>query len=337
MHEAICYEKLDNSLIKCELCAHGCVIENGRLGFCKVRKNIDGKLYSLNYQKLIAKSIDPIEKKPLYHFLPGTESFSIALPGCNFRCKFCQNWHISQVDDIEKLGRFCSDETPYNIVDQALRLNCKSISFTYTEPTVFFEYAYRTAKIAKQKGLYTVFVTNGFMSPKAVELISPYLDACNVDLKSFSDDFYRENCSAKLEPVLDCIKRLNREEVWVEITTLFIPGKNDSEREIEQIAKFISELDINIPWHISRFFPNYKFSDLEITSDSTIKTALRIASDYGLKYVYPGNVGQAFNTDTICHKCGNKLIERNIGYAVRGINMICGKCPSCSEPVSGVW
>jgi len=336
MKEAMLYEKLDNFAVHCYLCAHQCVIQNKHLGYCRVRKNIDGKLFSLNYGKLIAENVDPVEKKPLYHFFPGTKSYSVASVGCNFRCGFCQNWQISQVSETDQFGNWRKDVTSYQIVEQAVRSGAKSIAFTYTEPTIFFEYAYETAKIAKEQGLYTIFVTNGYMSTKALDLINPFLDACNVDLKSFSEVFYRKICSAHLKPVLDNIKRLIENDIWVEITTLLIPGKNDSEDEIEQIVKFISSIDKDIPWHVSRFFPNYEFSDFNITPEPVIKNALDIASRYGLRYVYPGNI-RSDRIDTFCYNCGKKIIKRSDGYMVGKIDLKDGKCPKCLKEIKGVW
>ncbi|MBN3039615.1 MAG: AmmeMemoRadiSam system radical SAM enzyme, partial [Candidatus Omnitrophica bacterium] len=249
--EAMFYKVLEKQKVHCYLCRHNCRISEDQYGICRVRVNKKGVLYSLVYAKAIAAHIDPIEKKPLYHFLPGSFSFSIATKGCNFQCGFCQNWQISQVskDHPEIEGQ---EFLPEDVVKAARQNQCKSISYTYTEPTIFFEYAYDTCRLAKEEGFYNIFVTNGYMSPQAIKTISPYLDAANIDLKSFSKTFYLKNCKAKLEPVLENIKYMKELGIWIEITTLIIPGENDSPQELESIAEFIAAIDKNIPWHISR-------------------------------------------------------------------------------------
>lgn len=237
MKEAMLYKKVDGK-VKCSLCAHRCTIAEGKRGVCMVRENRKGKLYSLVYGKAIAAHVDPIEKKPLFHFLPGSLSFSIATIGCNFRCEHCQNWDISQKskNGDEIIG---TEINPEQIVQNALNNNCTSISYTYTEPTIFFEYAYDTGKLADEKGLKNNFVTNGFMTEEAIKKISPYLDAANVDLKSFSDSFYKKICGARLEPVLQSLKNMKKKGIWIEVTTLLIPTLNDSDDELRQIAEFI--------------------------------------------------------------------------------------------------
>jgi len=288
MKEAYLYKKLTGKKTQCQNCAHYCVIEDGKKGICGVRENKGGKLYSLVYGRACAVNIDPIEKKPLYHFLPGTYSLSIATVGCNFACKNCQNWQISQAKTIagEKI-------TPKKIVEIALKNKLPSISYTYTEPAVFSEYALDTMKLAKKAGLKNIWVSNGFWSKELFDLISPYLDAANIDLKSFSDEFYKKYCGARLQPVLDTLKRLKKNKIWLEITTLVIPTLNDSEENFKKITNFIKkELGPEIPWHISRFFGavSWKLQHLPDTPIETLKKAEQIAKKAGLKYVHLGNV-----------------------------------------------
>jgi pyruvate formate lyase activating enzyme len=332
--EAILYESLDNKRVHCYLCSHECRIADSKFGICSVRQNIQGKLYTLVYAQAIAANVDPIEKKPLYHFLPGSTSFSIATVGCNFRCGFCQNWQISQVSGKNGATLPGSPLMPEQVVEQTKRHNCLSISYTYTEPTIFFEYAYDTAKLAKRAGLYNVFVTNGFMTKQALDTISPYLDAANVDLKSFSEDYYKKNCKARLQPVLDSIAYMRELSIWVEVTTLVIPGENDSEVELNQIAEFLAGLDKDIPWHISRFHPDYKFYDHETTPVETLRKAREIGKQHGLHYIYLGNVSEG--SDTYCYHCNQLLVKRPY-FGVEEINLRNGRCVSCGTHVEGVW
>lgn len=331
MKEATLYKKEDEKKVHCFLCSHYCRIGCGKFGFCKVRQNIDGTLFTHSYGNIIALQVDPIEKKPLYHFYPGTSSFSIATKGCNFTCGFCQNWQISQI--TYKRGR--SEEiSAEEIVNKAIKLGCKSISCTYTEPTIYFEYAYDVCNIAKSKGLSTVFVTNGYMTKEALQTIRPYLDACNIDLKSFDENFYRKNCSAMLEPVLQTIKDAFKMDLWIEITTLVIPGENDSENELKRIAQFIAELSPDIPWHVSRFFPQYKFGQREPTKAETIDQVKTIGKNAGLRYVYSGNVAEESNT--VCYRCKKVLVQRD-GYRIKKIAITGNKCSNCGVPISGRW
>ena len=334
MKEAILYEKVEKDRVHCFLCAHGCRIAQEAYGFCGVRKNIEGKLYTQSYGKLIAGNADPVEKKPLYHFLPATETYSIAAMGCNFRCGFCQNWQISQISKNEASNLPLSTVSPETIVNNALQERCRSISFTYTEPTIFLEYALEIAMIAKSSGLSTIFVTNGFMTDEALATIRPYLDACNVDLKAFSDEFYHNHCQGRLEPVLQSIRNIKKRGVWIEITTLLIPGENDSEEEIEAIASFIASVDINIPWHVSRFIPHYEFSDRAATPAKKVFQAVDIGYRAGLRYVYPGNVDD--QNDTKCHNCKELLISRK-GFSVKKKVFCSNACPKCGTTVPGVF
>lgn len=293
MKEALLYEKLDSNKVQCGLCNHRCVINEGKQGICGVRENKNGKLYSLVYGKAIAENIDPIEKKPLYRFLPGTESLSIATIGCNFKCLHCQNADISQISkqqtvNSEQLGK---NLPPEEVIKHALDNNCPSISYTYTEPTVFLEYALDCMKLAREKGLKNVWVSNGYMTKETLSLVVPYLDAINVDLKAFTEEFYQEVCGARLKPVLENLKDIKKKGIHLEITTLIIPGKNDSEKELEDIANFIKdELGNDTPWHVSRFFPYHKMNELPSTPVEKISQAVEIGKSVGLKYVYAGNV-----------------------------------------------
>ena len=328
------YKKMDNNSVHCCLCAHQCKIAPSKFGICGVRQNMDGLLYTLVYGEAIASHIDPIEKKPLYHFLPGSGAYSIATIGCNFKCGFCQNWQISQVSKRDSADLAEVELLPEQIVRQAKKNNCSSISYTYTEPTIFFEYAYDTAKLAKEAGLYNNFVTNGYMSKEALDTIRPYLDAANVDLKSFSEDYYKKNCKAHLQPVLDSIIYMKKLNIWVEVTTLIIPDENDSDEELSAIAEFIAQLDKEIPWHISRFHPNYQFTDYPATPVDTLRKARQIGKSYGLRYIYLGNVLEG--SDTHCYSCNELLVKREYFY-VGGFNIKEGKCPSCGTEIHGIW
>jgi pyruvate formate lyase activating enzyme len=309
IREALLYEKQDNKIVRCNLCAHRCRINPDKIGICGVRENRDGVLYSLVYGTLVAENIDPIEKKPFFHVLPGSLSYSIATPGCNFACAFCQNHEISQMPRATRM--IAGDEvSPEDIVRQAKKSGCKTIAYTYTEPTIYFELAYDTAKIAHDFDIKNVFVTNGFMTPEMIEMIAPYLSAANVDLKSFREEFYKKQCGAKLAPVLDSLKKMKSLGIWVEITTLLIPTLNDSEEELKDIAEFIASLGREIPWHISRFHPQFKKRDLPPTPLSSLHRATQIGKQAGLKYVYCGNVPGDKGENTYCFNCHHLLIER---------------------------
>ena len=332
--EAMLWEKAEKDKVHCLLCAHSCKIEDDSYGFCGMRQNRGGTLYTYAYGSVIANHVDPIEKKPLYHFLPGTSAYSIATIGCNFRCSFCQNWTISQLsarsEDMEGY-----EMKPEEIAREAERNGCRSISYTYTEPTVFFEYAYDTAKIAKKRGIANTFVTNGYMTKQAIEEIKPYLGAANIDLKFFSDRSYSKICGGKLQPVLDSIKNMKDAGIWVEVTTLIVPGENDSEKELRGIAKFLYETGKDIPWHISRFHPDYKYTSSYATPIETITRAREIGKEEGLKYVYVGNV--ATRGETVCPGCGKVMIERS-GFTAEILeDFDQGKCTSCGTLIEGVW
>jgi pyruvate formate lyase activating enzyme len=336
LKEAMFYEKLDDKLVNCNLCSHRCRrIADSKRGICGVRENRDGKLYSLVYGKAVAMSIDPIEKKPLFNFLPGSRSYSIATVGCNFRCDNCQNYDISQLPK-ERNIIVGQDVSPEEIVSAAKRSNCASIAYTYSEPTIFFEYAYDIAKLARKEGLKNVFVTNGYITPEALREISPYLDAANIDLKSFSDEFYRKSCGARLQPVLDSIRLYKSLGVWIELTTLIIPTLNDSEEELRKIAHFIKEVGEDTPWHITQFHPMYKLPDLPRTPVSTLRKARQIGLEAGLRYVYEGNVPGETGENTYCPNCGKPLIRR-FGYSIQENKIKNSVCTYCGTKIDGLY
>jgi len=335
MKEAMLYRALPGKKVDCFLCNHHCQVAPSKFGICGVRQNRDGKLYTLAYGEVIAAHVDPIEKKPLYHFLPGTTSFSIATIGCNFRCPFCQNWQISQVSKRKEKSLSGYKLSPQEIVSRAKSQRCQSISYTYTEPTIFFEYAYDTARLAKEEGLANIFVTNGYMTSEALETINPYLDACNVDLKSFREEFYKDVCQGHLQPVLDSIRLMRKLNIWVEVTTLVIPDENDGEEELSRIARFIVEVDPDIPWHISRFHPDYKFTESQATPLDTLRKAFSVGKREGLRYIYIGNVlGES--EDTLCPYCGEVFLRRQ-GFYVGSQKVKDSLCPNCGKHIAGVF
>jgi pyruvate formate lyase activating enzyme len=329
------YDKMPGGGVKCGLCRFRCAIADGRRGICGVRENREGTLYSLVYGKAVAENIDPIEKKPLFHFHPGSRTFSVATVGCNFRCRHCQNYSISQSAwEGGRIGGY--DLPPEEIVGRAVAAGCASISYTYTEPTIFFEYAYDTARLARQAGLKNVFVTNGYITPEALALISPFLDAANIDLKGFSDKFYREVVHAKLGEVLETIVDYKRLGIWIEITTLIIPDYNDSDAELKELARFIAEkVGVDTPWHVSQFYPTYLLTDQHRTPVATLRRARQIGLDAGLRFVYEGNVPGEGGENSYCPGCGELLISRR-GFFIRENRVRAGECPSCLTPVAGV-
>ncbi len=328
-------EPREDKKVQCGLCCHRCLILPGRRGICAVRENREGVLYSLVYDKVIAQNIDPIEKKPLFHFLPGSRSFSIATPGCNFRCLHCQNADISQLPRDREGMVLGEDVSPASLVEAALRNRCSSISYTYTEPTIYFELAYDTARLAVTAGLKNVFVTNGYITPEALKVISPYLHAANIDLKGFREEFYRSICGAKLQPVIDSIRLYRKYGIWIEITTLVIPGHNDSDRELADIARFIKSVGEDIPWHVSRFHPTYRLLDKPKTPLETLQRARNIGIQEGLRYVYEGNI-PGEGEDTLCWNCNRPLIKR-LGFSVQTNTLADGKCNHCGAKIDGVW
>ncbi len=333
MKEAVLYEKIKTGEVKCSVCAHRCVIFPGTSGICRVRENRGGELYSTNYKKAAACNVDPIEKKPFFHFLPGSSAFSFGARGCNFSCSFCQNHTISKENTDSKYDATLS---PDEIVLNSRKAGCESIAYTYTEPAVFMEYALDTAKKAKAENIKNLFVTNGYMTPEALELVGPFLDAADIDLKSFSDKFYRSFCGARLGPVLDNIKAMKKMGVWVEVTTLIIPGENDSPGELKDIANFIAGLGADIPWHVSRFYPAYKMAGASPTPAGTLKLAFKAGKEAGLRYVYAGNAPGEGMEDTYCYNCGEKLISRALCRTVE--NKLTGcECPACGAKIDGVF
>ncbi len=334
MHSAMFWEKLDEDRIRCRMCRHRCVIKEGKKGLCSVRINKGGILHSLTYDRVVAKNIDPIEKKPLYHFLPGTSSLSIASPGCNFKCLHCQNADISQMPQNRNFLSG-SAETPSMLVRTATENKCSSISYTYTEPTIFFELAYDVAKLAKKSGLKNIFVTNGYIAEEALAEIGPFLDAANIDLKSYSKEFYRKICGADLDQVLDSIKCYVDLGIWLEATTLIIPKLNDSEEELRQIARFLARLNPDIPWHVSGFFPTYKLLNNPPTPARTLLLAREVGMQEGLKYVYAGNAPGKGGENTICPACLNVVVQRR-GYSILKYRIKDGKCECCGAEIAGV-
>jgi len=330
------YKKLANRAVRCTLCRHRCIIREGESGICRIRVNKEGKLYSLVYGYPIALHIDPIEKKPLFHFLPGSNALSIATVGCNFRCKFCQNWDISQLPrDYNRVEGY--KVSPEEVVGAALRSGSTIISYTYTEPTIFFEYALDISKLAVKKGIKNTFVTNGYVTEEALKDIAPYLHGANIDLKSMNPKFYASVVGARLNEVLDGIKTYKKFGIWLEITTLIIPGYNDSEDQLREIARFIrDELGDGTPWHVSRFYPAYKFKHVPPTQISAVRRAREIGLEEGLKYVYTGNIPGNAGEDTHCPSCGEVLIRR-WGFSVVEYNITNGKCRFCGEKIDGVW
>ena len=329
--EARFYRKAAGRAVDCVLCSHRCHIGQGKRGACRVRENRDGTLYSLVYGRLVAQHVDPIEKKPLYHFLPGTGSYSIATPGCNFRCRFCQNWQISQTEALQAFAAL-TYVSPSEVVQAAVAARVESISYTYTEPTIFMEYALDCAELAKQRGLRNVFVTNGYESSEAVEEMTGLVDAANVDLKAFTEEFYRKECNARLRPVLDAIRAMYEGGIHIEVTTLIVPDLNDSDEEMRGIAQYVAGLSPEIPWHISRFHPDYMETGLPPTPLETMQRALELGREAGLHYVYMGNVLTADGQVTRCPDCGRVLVRR-AGFSRPEVGLQQPECPGCGRAI----
>lgn len=340
MKKAILYEKLKGNKVRCQACHNQCLISDKKIGICGVRQNIDGDLYVLVYGKAISVNIDPVEKKPLFHFLPGQKAFSLGTLGCNFVCDFCQNWEISQApktfDKVESIKYWGEDWSPEKIVNYCKENNIPIIAYTYNEPTIWAEYAFDTMKLAKKEGVKNVWVSNGFMSKKTLNLIVPYLNAINIDLKSFSEDFYQKICKGRLEPVKENIQKIWKMGIWEEVTTLIIPGLNDSEKELNQIAKFLSDISKDLPWHISAFYPCYKMLTQAPTSQEALISACEIGKKAGLQYVYTGNIPNSNYESTYCPKCNSLIIER-WGMEVLENNLENGKCSKCNTKIQGKW
>lgn len=335
MKEAMFYEKLDKFRVQCHLCPNQCIILHGKRGNCHARENRAGVLYSIVYGMPCTAGADPIEKKPLFHFMPGTRTYSIATPGCNLHCMWCQNWQISQrgPEDVE-----CFPMSPEEVVAAALKAKCKSISYTYVEPSIFYEYMLDCAKLAHKKGLKNIMITNGYINPEPAKQLFKYMDVCNIDLKGFSDEFYKKYCGGKLQPVLDTIKLARLMKVWVELTTLLIPGLNDDGHILRKMCEWVkNEVGAEVPLHFSRFFPYYKMAHLEPTPPETILRAHNIAKDVGLKHVYVGNMPTDGLEDTYCASCGKKLISRGVMFTVSSNKVKQGKCGFCGKKVEGVF
>jgi pyruvate formate lyase activating enzyme len=319
--------------VQCELCPNLCILEEGRHSRCRARMNKGGKLVSLVYGKPCAVNVDPIEKKPFFHFLPGTAAFSIATAGCVLSCKFCQNWQISQASPADT---DTYDLPPEKVVRRAIAYKCRSVTYTYTEPTVFYEYMYDTAVIAGKQGIRNTMHSCGYINEKPLRRLSEYMDAADIDLKAFSEDFYSRICNGSLRPVLNALTVLREEGVWLEITNLVIPTLNDDMKEIREMSQWIvKNLGSGVPIHFSRFHPHYKLKNLPPTPVDTLTDARKTAMDAGLKFVYIGNARHE-GESTFCPKCGKLLIER-IGYFVKQNNLSGGKCRYCSIPIPGVW
>lgn len=337
MKEVLIYKKLERENVQCQTCAHGCFILPGNRGICGMRENISGRLFALNYGKAVACNIDPIEKKPLFHFLPGTFSLSVAAAGCNFACLNCQNYDLSQ--GCKTLAEIPGkDISPEEIVKTALKNKVPSISYTYTEPTIFLEYALDTMKLAKKAGLKNTWVSNGFMNKEAAETIIPFLDAINIDIKGSTEEFYRQNCGAHLEPVLETCRTMKKAGIWLEIATLAIPKKSDSPEMFKKIAKFIKkELGEKTPWHISRFNGSisWKLQKTPDTPVKTLKSAYKIGKEAGLKYVYIGNASELALENTFCPKCGELCIQRS-GYKIKDLSLS-GACPKCKKEIEIIY
>ncbi|MFO0698596.1 MAG: AmmeMemoRadiSam system radical SAM enzyme [Nitrospira sp.] len=367
LQAALYYESLPDQFVRCTLCPHDCKIAPDHRGACGVRINRGGHLFTLVGNHIVSSEVDPIEKKPLFHFLPGSFAYSIATVGCNLRCRFCQNWTISQWPKLKDLAdrgedasltvsghppsEWCAgieppeerwglgtEVVPFKLVEQAKRTGCTSIAYTYTEPTIFFELSLETARLASEAGLGNIFLTNGFISLDPLREIAPYISAANIDLKSFRDSYYKKLCGARVEPVLAAIREYKQLGVWIELTTLLIPGVNDEEQELKDIAHFIkAELGEDVPWHISRFFPAYKMEHWQETPIRSLLRAREIGQDEGLRYVYLGNVPQEEGAEnTVCPGCGAVVIQRWELKVVENL-LQAGRCPNCSQPVSGRW
>ncbi len=333
--EAMYYTQLTDKKAKCELCGHNCVIPDSGLGICKVRRNIDGVLYSLNYGKVTALMIDPIEKKPLYHFYPGSKTLSIALSGCNLKCSFCQNSDISQIEDPSKIEGEAL--LPEDIVKIAKAKNISIISYTYTEPTVFYEFMIETAMLAKTAGLKNVVITNGFINAAPLKELIKFTDAFNVDLKSFRQPVYEKVIGGRLDLILGNLETIAKSSSWLEITTLLLPNINNSKEELEDIASFIHKLDPKIPWHVSKFHPHYKMNDVQETSTDDLLMTYSIGKIAGLKYIYLGNIVDRKTSSTMCCSCGTEVIGRE-GFSIYvkdELNALKGKCPKCGTVIDG--
>ncbi|MDD5492104.1 MAG: AmmeMemoRadiSam system radical SAM enzyme [bacterium] len=334
IHEARYYDKLPGKKVLCRLCPWQCQITSGELGFCRARKNVDGILYALGYGTPCSLHIDPIEKKPFFNYYPATAVFSIASAGCNLRCKFCQNWEISQVSPLDTDNYSLS---PADMVNQAIKEKCKVIAYTYSEPTNFYEYMLDICKMARKRGLKNVYHSNGYINPAPLKELCPYLDAANIDLKGFNEEYYVKMCGAHLQPVLDTLVILREKGVWLEITNLIIPQKNDQPETIRKMCQWIvTNLGPDVPIHFSRFYPSYQLKNVSPTPIKTLEMAREIAIKEGLKYVYIGNVVGHPGENTYCPKCHKAIIKR-VGYTILEMHLNGGACSYCGETIAGRW
>ncbi|MDD2558318.1 MAG: AmmeMemoRadiSam system radical SAM enzyme [Desulfuromonadaceae bacterium] len=332
MHEAMYWIRQEDGSVRCALCPHRCKIAEGKRGICNVRENRGGTLYSLNYHCIVASNIDPIEKKPLFHYRPGSSSFSVAAAGCNMRCGHCQNSSISQVD-----GSVPGENiTPAQIVVAAQQSRCRTIAYTYTEPTIYYETMLETAHLAREVGLENIVISNGYIEEAPLNELVPLVQGANIDLKTFDDSIYRQLCGARLAPVLKSLERLKQAGVWLEVTTLIIPGYNDDDAQLEKIAGFIAtELGPDVPWHVSAFYPTYLLTSVPPTPVETIKRACQIGTQAGLHYVYSGNVSNE-DENTRCPQCEAVVVRRHAYRVVESL-MDAGKCQACGALIAGVW
>ena len=356
LHDARFWQVEDERVV-CTLCPHLCKLKDGQLGACGVRVAHDSKLFTVVYDRVIARHIDPIEKKPLFHFYPGSTAYSISTVGCNLRCSFCQNWDISQwpKEHLPRKFEWETDDrdeslcpklaaaqelpgesvTPELIVEAALASGAKTVAYTYTEPTIFFELVHDTAKLAKERGLRNILVSNGFTSEAPLRKWAEVIDGVNVDLKFFKDESYRKISRCSLQPILDSIRLYHELGVWLEVTTLVIPGVNDSDEELRQIAEYVASVGVDIPWHISQFYPAWKMNDVPVTPHETLRRAGKIGRGAGLRYVYEGNVPGGGGESTRCYRCGELLVDR-YGYVIRANRIVDGACPDCGAEIDGV-
>ena len=338
IRQALLSEPFDDPItpgsVRCVACAHRCVLRPSRIGICGVRQNRGGWLYTLVYGQIVAAKAEPVEKKPFFHFMPGSYAYSIATTGCNFHCAYCQNWEISQAYR-EGLVPESRSVTPEGVVNEAVAAGVRSIAYTYVEPTVFIEFALDSMVRARAAGLHNIFVTNGYETPEAIELVAPYLDAANVDLKAATGDFYHRVCGARWEPVRDSIVEMSRRGIWIELTTLIIPGLNDDRRELRAMAEWIATaVGPETPWHLSRFLPAYRLGDLRPTPAATLVQAAQIGRRAGLRHVYIGNAPEVEESTTTCARCGERLIARE-DFAVAEWRLVEGRCPHCKHALAG--
>ncbi len=334
LHKASFQKQEAEKKVRCLLCPHICLLQDGELGKCLARKNVEGTLYSLSYEKICSMAIDPIEKKPLFHFFPGTSILSVSTAGCNFHCLHCQNSHISQVRP---------DAIPYRelsakeVIAITLSYPCQLIAFTYTEPTIYYEYMLDIAKLAHQQGIKTVMISNGYINRDPLLELIPFIDAMNIDLKFFDNSIYRNTTTGTLNPVLRTLKTVKESGVWLEITNLVIPNRNDSPQAIEEMCNWLANNGFtDTPLHFSRFYPTYKLTDTPPTSVKTLLKAREVALQHGIQYVYLGNVAHTRDEDSYCHNCHSLLIERD-NYVIREYRLENGTCPDCGTEIPGRW